>query len=152
MMPKDTEYWQNIPALSNPLLYPNDNEIRQYARLSHGRGSVLLLGETPQLTDLCDEAVDLYPSGRLDRTFKGNWLNLEGRWGVALGDGCINLCGLQLVEALAACVDRLVVRVFDEWVHEWKYSIHFPVEFPGAAQVIDTRHGCRIVVWDFGGE
>lgn len=153
-IPRDIEYWQNLESLDNDKLIPNDEEILIYQEHCMN-GDPLLLGETKQLIHLVHDAVDLHPSGLYDITFQCDWMKLgemfKGKqpWGTIIGDGAINLCGLELVDVLRPLCNTLAIRVFDEWVHEWHYATHFPTEFPDAETTYYTRPGCQIVVWNF---
>ena len=144
----DPDYWQNLDKNGHVKVVPVDEEVRAYRRMSIGDRR-LLLGETKQLMPWCTEAVDMYPCGEYEKTFQGDWMNLDGHWDTIMGDGAINLVGIELVEAVRPHCDRLVVRVFEEWIHEWKYATHFPTQFPGALTTYRIQEGTRMVIWDF---
>lgn len=144
MIPRDIEYWQN---LENPLIIPNEDEFWTFKQLR--KGKVLMLGETKELMFLADDAVDIHPCGKYNKTFKADWYDLKGHWDTIIGDGVLNLCDVDLVDVLSKACDRLIIRVFEDWVHNWKYATYFPTTFKGSSRIIQTRPGCRIVVWNF---
>jgi hypothetical protein len=142
-MDQDHEYWQNLEYPKKP----NPTEVELFTDYSFG--SVLLLGETKALQPHCTEAVDIFPSGFAKQ---GDWFSLDKHYNTIIGDGVINITGMDLVDALRSKCDRLIIRVFGpelEHKYLWKYAKYFPDTFPGALEVFETQPGCRFVIWDF---
>lgn len=143
MIKKDTKYWQNLL----PPMSPNEYEVEIYKHHIKGYKPVCLLGMTEKLQPICDFMVDLYPIEQNKLVIEQNWNDLKEPAEAVIGDGVINLEGLQLVEKLIKNYQRLVFRVFlkkFEWI---KYAQHFPTEFPGSKLIIPTQENIAIVVY-----
>jgi hypothetical protein len=143
-MIKDLEHWLD----KDPPLSPNEYEIELYKHHSKGHGPVCLLGMTKQLQPLCDYMVDLYPIKQTKPVLKMNWNDFDQYADLIIGDGVINLEGLQLVNKLLKNCNKLICRVFLEKFSWMKYATHFPKEFPGSSLVIPTQENIAIVIWE----
>jgi len=137
---EDTQHWQNL----QPPLAPNAVEVAIYSRHIEGRRPVCLLGLTKSLLPLSDVTVDLADGA----TIKSNWNDLTGSYGAVIGDGVLNLEGLQLINRVAKVTSRFVARVFTKKLPGMKYATIFPTEFPGSSFVIQTQENVVIVVYD----
>lgn len=140
MLPKDIEHWQNL----KPPLAPNQEEVRLYE--GWAKGCVLLLGETKELAHLCHRALDMYPSSIADQ---GNWFDINAYYDTIIGDGVINLAGMELIDAVRPHCKRFVTRVFTTKHEGMKYATFFPTEFPNSTREIVTQVGCMFVVYEF---
>jgi hypothetical protein len=141
---KDTEHWQSL----NPPLSPNSEEVDIYRRQIEDLRPVCLLGMTKQLLSLCDYMVDINPIEQEKPVVNSNWEDFEGVAKVIIGDGVLNLAGMDLVPKLIAKRDLIVCRVFMKKFEGMKYATHFPTEFPGSSKIIITQPDIAIVVWD----
>ena len=79
---------------------------------------------------------------------KAAWADFTGLAGTIIGDGVLNLAGIELAEKLLPRCDRLVCRVFQRKLEGMKYATHFPTLYPGASRIISTQTDVAIVVWD----
>ena len=141
---KNTDYWQNL----KPPLSPNDYEIDLYKKHIKGYFPVCLLGMTKGLQPFCDYMVDLHPVNQPKTVLNKNWNEFEEYAGAIMGDGVLNLEGLQLAEKLLTRCNKLVCRVFLKKLSCMKYATHFPQEFPNAKIVIPTQEDIAMVVWE----
>lgn len=140
---KDTEHWRNL----SPPLSPNKLEVELYEKYVEGRGPVCLLGMTKELAHLCEYMVDLNPSQQERPVIKSDWRDFNGIADVIIGDGVLNLSGMDLVPKLLSRCDLLVCRVFLRKLEGMKYAKHFPNDFPGSREVIVTQPDVAVVVW-----
>lgn len=143
-MEENIPYWQNL----SPPLCPNEYEIEIFKHHCRGHGPVCLLGMTQGLISLCDYMVDLHPIKQSKPVLKRNWNDLKDYVGVFIGDGALNLEGIELAEKLINQCDKLVFRVFLKKFPWMKYATHFPETFPGASLVIPTQEDIAIVIWE----
>lgn len=142
---ENTSHWQN---LSRPLS-PNENEVAVFQQLIASFSPVYMLGMTKELAFLCDVAVDLAPVNIGKPSLRCDWHALTGiRAGAIIGDGVINLAGMELVDKMLALCDRFICRVFLKKIPGMKYATHFPASLPGATMVIPTQKNIVIAVWD----
>jgi len=142
-IPEDHGCWDNL----KPPKSPNEYEISIFKK--YIKGNVLLLGETKALRPLANEGIDLYPT---DFAKEGHWFDIKEYYDTIIGDGCINLSGFSLIEAVKNNCDRFICRIFGKELKEsqrWKYVKCFFDEFDGATEIIKTQSGCYIVIWDF---
>jgi hypothetical protein len=139
----DAAHWQNRP----PPLAPNQEEVDLYRALVESKSPICLLGMTKELVELCDLAVDLNPIEIGKPTLKADWNELTGRFGAVIGDGVINLAGVELVDRMLAVADRFVARVFMEKQPGMKYARVFPTAFPEASSVTITQPNIAMVMW-----
>ena len=102
---------------------------------------------TKELAGLCDLAVDLNPIEFDKPTLKADWNDLSDPFGAVIGDGVVNLEGMQIVDKMLAIADVFVARVFLERMPWMKYARYFPQEFPGASSVTVTHPSVAMVVW-----
>lgn len=144
MIKKDTEHWQNL----NPPLCPNEYEVALYKHHTKGLKPICLLGMTERLQPLCDFMVDLYPIKQTKPVFQKNWNVIDEQAEAIIGDGVLNLEGLNLVEKLIKSYKKLVFRVFLKKFSWMKYATHFPDHFPNADLVIPTQEDIAIVIWE----
>lgn len=141
---EDTKYWLNL----QPPLCPNDYEVEIFRHHTKGLGPVCLFGMTEKLQPLCDFMVDLNPIAQTKPVIKCDWNNFTGYSEAIIGDGVINLEGIQLVEKLLKNYEKIIFRVFLEKFTWMKYATYFPKEFPGSNLVIPTQENIAIVVWE----
>lgn len=139
----DTSHWQGL----KPPLSPNKDEVAVYERLCRDYGPVCLLGMTKELVHLCDYMVDLNPIPQPRPVIKSDWASFQGLAGSIMGDGVLNLVGVELASKLLRRCEILVCRVFLKKLDGMKYATHFPNEFPGCHEVIHTQPNVAIVVW-----
>ena len=143
-MIKDIEYWQNL----SPPLCPNSYEVELYHHHSKGYGPVCLLGMTKELQPLCEFMIDLHPVQQTKPVIKSDWRDIKEYAEVFIGDGVVNLVGLDIVEDLLKIAEKVVIRVFLKKFSWMKYATHFPNKFPGSSLVIPTQEDIAIVVWE----
>lgn len=141
---KDTNHWQNL----NPPLSPNEYEVELYRHHIRGYGPICLLGMTKELIPLCDFMVDLNPIPKEKPVIKCDWAKIKQESEVIIGDGVLNLCGLELVKDLLQVTNKLICRVFLEKLDGMKYATHFPKEFPESSLVVPTQENVVIVAWE----
>ena len=141
---QDTQHWQGL----RPPLSPNENEVKIYEKKCLGMGTVCLLGMTKELIHICEYMVDLNPIPQTKPVISCDWGELSSFAEVIIGDGVINLAGLSLSDNLRKKCDRLVCRVFKRKFEGMKYATHFPTEFPGAKEIIETQKDIAIVIWE----
>lgn len=140
---KDTNHWQNL----SPPLAPNEEEVLVYEKYTKGRGPVCLLGMTKQLIHLCEYMVDLNPLPQEKPVIKSDWASFTGMAEAVIGDGVLNLAGMELVPKIMSVCDIFICRVFLKKIAGMKYATHFPDSFPGSSKVIPTQPDVAIVVW-----
>ncbi len=141
---KDTNHWQNL----NPPLSPNEYEVEMYRHHTKRYGPVCLLGMTKELIPFCDFMVDLNPIHQEKPVIKCDWTKITQDSEVIIGDGVLNLCGLDLVKDLLKITNKLICRVFLQKLEGMKYATHFPKEFPGSSIVIPTQENVVMVIWE----
>jgi hypothetical protein len=141
---QDTRHWQNL----RPPLSPDEKEVKIYEDKCRGFGPVCLLGMTKELIHICDYMVDLNPMMQKKPVIARDWADLSSMAEVIIGDGVLNLAGMSLADGLRRKCDRLVCRVFRRKFDGMKYATHFPSEFPGAKEVVETQPGIVMVTWD----
>ena len=140
---KDTKHWQNL----EPPLAPNEDEVKIYEKYVKGRGPICLLGMTKELAHLCEYMVDMNPIKQDRPVIKSDWADFNGMADAIMGDGVLNLAGMDLVPKLMERCDILVCRVFLRKFAGMKYATHFPNSFPGSRDVVVTQPDIAIVVW-----
>lgn len=143
-MIKDLNHWQNL----NPPLCPNPYEVELYRHHVKGCGPVVLLGMTKELQSFCEYMIDLHPVKQDKPVLKKDWNDIDVYSEAFIGDGILNLEGLQLVDKLLKNCEKLVCRVFLKKFPWMKYAKHFPSKFPGSSLVIPTQEDICIVVWE----
>ena len=143
-MLQDTPHWQGL----TPPLSPNDHEVKIYEEKCSGYGPVCLLGMTKELVHLCDYMVDLNPTRQKKPVIVADWSEFSAIAGIIIGDGVLNLSGLELAENLRHKCERLVCRVFKRKLEGMKYATHFPTSFPGAKEVVETQPDVVMVTWE----
>ena len=140
----DTQYWQNL----QPPLAPNAYEVELFKLHTNGLHPVCLLGMTKELIPLCDYMVDLNPIPQNKPIIQSDWKNLNKESSVIIGDGVLNLAGLELINCLLKLTTKIVCRVFLKKFNGMKYAQHFHTEFLGASLVIPTQENISIVIWN----
>lgn len=141
---EDAEHWKNL----SPPLCPNEYEVELYKLHSRGYGPICLLGMTKNLQNICDFMVDLNPSPQSKPVIKCDWNNLTEHAEVVMGDGVINLEGLQLINKLFDNYNKIICRVFLKKFPWMKYASHFPQKFPTASLVIPTQDDIVMAIWE----
>lgn len=107
-----------------------------------------MLGMTKELVHLCEYMVDLNPIPQSKPVIRAEWGDLSSMADVVIGDGVLNLAGLELAKKLRRKCERLVCRVFKRKFDGMKYATHFPTVFPGATEVLETQPDIVMVTWD----
>ena len=141
---EDVDHWQNL----KPPLSPNEYEIEIYRHYTKGHKPICLLGTTKELIGLCDYMVDLNPTEKSKPVVKCDWKNFNDFSEVVIGDGVLNLVGIDLVYHLLKNSKKVVCRVFLKKLEGMKYAQYFPSEFIDAKLVIPTQKNVAIVVWE----
>lgn len=141
---KDTDHWQNL----KPPLSPNDYEFELYKHHSKGYYPICLLGMTKKLIPICDFMVDLNPIKQEKPVIKSDWKDINEQSSVIIGDGILNLAGIELVDKLLKVTNKLICRVFLKKLDGMKYATHFPNEFPKSSMIIPTQENVAMVIWD----
>jgi hypothetical protein len=141
---KDTSHWQNL----KPPLSPNEYEVELYRHHIKGHGPICLLGMTKELIKLCDFMVDLNPIQQEKPVLRSDWSQINRHVDVIIGDGVLNLCGLDLLNNLLKITNKLICRVFMNKLEGMKYATYFPNEFPGSSLVIPTQENVVMVIWE----
>jgi len=141
---QDIEHWQNL----KPPLSPNEYEIEIYKHHIKGCGPICLLGMTKELVKFCDFMVDLNPIKQERPVIKCDWSKINQNVDVVIGDGVLNLAGLDLVDNLLNVTNKLICRVFLKKLQGMKYATHFPTKFPKSTMVIPTQENVVIVIWE----
>lgn len=139
---EDTEHWQNL----RPPLSPNEYEVEIYKR-HISSFPVCLLGMTKELIPLCDYMVDANPVRQEKKIIQCDWNDFKERPSVIIGDGVLNLCGIELAHKMANLADKVICRVFMKKIEGMKYAKFFPKDFVDADLVIPTQKDVVIVVW-----
>lgn len=145
-MLNDITHWHG----KSPPMAPNLEEIEIYQKEIGTRSPVYLLGMTKELMDFCDTAIDLNPVPCTKNVLQMDWRamkNLHSQ--VVLGDGVLNLVGLDLLNVVENITERFVSRVFLKKQPWMKYATYFPENFPGCSKIIQTQPEIAIIVWDF---
>jgi hypothetical protein len=140
----DTQHWQNL----KPPLSPNEYEIELFKLHINGLHPVCLLGMTKELIPLCDFMVDINPIPQDKSVIKLDWKDLDKKSSVIIGDGVLNLAGIELIDHLLNLTDKIVCRVFLKKLEGMKYAQYFPQEFLGAELIIPTQENVVMVIWD----
>jgi hypothetical protein len=140
----DTQHWQNL----KPPLSPNEYEIELFKLHINGLHPVCLLGMTKELIPLCDFMVDINPIPQNKPIIKLDWKDLDKKSSVIIGDGVLNLAGIELIDHLLKLTDKIVCRVFLKKLEDMKYAQYFPQKFLGAELIIPTQENIIMVIWD----
>lgn len=140
---KDSPHWYG----KLPPLCPNAEEIAIYEQYVYG--SVCMLGMTQEISHLCDFAIDVCPTEIGKPTISANWLDIDVKVNVFIGDGVLNLAEFPLLEVLKTRCDLFVCRVFTRRFDWMKYAEFFPTEFPYSPTTIPTQDGVMMVIWKF---
>lgn len=144
-MINDKNHWHG----RNPPLCPNPYEIECYKYNIKNKSPVCLLGMTKELLPLCDYAIDLNPVECDKPVRKMNWWDILEFSEVMIGDGVLNLVGLEFVDKVARLMtNSLVCRVFLKKQPWMKYATHFPTSFPGATW-FESQPDIAMVRWKF---
>ena len=80
-------------------------------------------------------------------TIKCNWNDLDLKFDVIIGDGVLNLEGLQLVDKMLKLSNKFISRVFMKKQIGMKYATFFPSTFPNSKLIIPTQQDICIVIW-----
>lgn len=135
-----------------PPFSPNKYEIELYRHHTKGYGPICLFGMTKSLQPLCDFMIDINPSPQEKPVIKMDWNDYKGEGNlyseVVIGDGILNLEGIQLAETIMRYCEKLICRVFLKKFEWMIYAEHFPQKFPGSSLLIPTQEDIAIVVWE----
>lgn len=140
----DQKHWVD----RSPPFCPNEYEIELYKHHVKGFSPVCLLGMTKELQFLCNFMVDDDPSLQDKPVINIDWNKYQENSEVIIGDGVLNLEGIQLVDKLMKYCKKLVCRVFLKKFDWMKYAKHFPNEFPNSKLVIPTQKDIVMVIWE----
>ena len=140
----DISHWQS----SIPPMCPNQAEYDIFERLINKRTPVCLLGQTKVLIPLSNYAVDLNPFSNEIFTIQKDWREMTETAKVIIGDGILNLLGLNFVEKVMKLCDTFICRVFLDKFPWMKYATIFPKEFPNSDIIIKTQENIVIVAWN----
>ena len=144
-MIQDSAHWHN----TEPPYCPNKEEIFIYRKMIGTSTPVYLLGMTKQLIDLCDIAIDLNPIDIGKPVIKADWRSMEGfKAGAIIGDGVLNLVGLDFYKKALELSNKFICRVFTEKLSKMKYAQIFPKEFPQHKLIIRTQKNISMVLWE----
>ena len=142
-MINDVNHWQSF----SPPYCPNQQEVDIFAYYSKDYSPVCLTGMTKELIHLCDYAVDLNPIEIGKPTIKCDWREMK-ECGAIIGDGILNLIGLDYYKKAMEISNRFICRVFMEKLPKMKYAEFFPKEFPDCSKIIKTQENIVIVIWN----
>jgi hypothetical protein len=113
-----------------------------------GCGPICLLGMTKELIEFCDFMVDINPIKQEKPVVRCDWSKLNQQVDVIIGDGVLNLSGINLVKDLLKITNKLICRVFLKKLEGMKYATNFPTEFPGSTIIIPTQENVVMVIWE----
>lgn len=154
----DRDYW----AGEHPRpMSPDTADVAIYSELLDRpelgkESSVLLLGNTPALFDLCTAAMDIDPFIDDPRVTLGDWRNNTTTFDAMVGDGVFNMDeGLahDIVEMASRYSRRLVVRSFTRKLPPMRIASFFPApgDFRIAPHVVRPfDEGYAFYRWNFG--
>lgn len=145
IMIEDTKHWQS----TNPPLCPNEQEIEIFKTYIGNKKPACLLGMTKQLLPFCDFCVDLNPINVGKPVIQTDWRNMNTPAEIMVGDGVLNLVGLEFIEKLKNLCNSFVCRVFLKKLEGMKYAEIFPTEFPESKNIIYTQENIAIVIYEF---
>lgn len=141
---KDTNHWQNLM----PPLSPNGYEVELYKHHTKGHKPICLLGMTKELISICDFMVDLNPIKQEKPVIMSDWSQINQMCDVIIGDGVLNLSGIDLVSVLMKKTNKLICRIFLKKLEGMKYATHFPNEFSNSSIIIPTQENVVMVIWE----
>ena len=153
----DRDYW----AGEHPRpMSPDAADVSIYAELLARpelgeESSVLLLGNTPSLFDLCTAAMDIDPFIDDPRVTLGDWRDNTTTFDAILGDGVFNMdeqLAHDIVEMASRYSRRLVVRSFTRKLPPMRIASFFPApsDFRIAPHVVRPfDEGYAFYRWDF---
>lgn len=144
-MYKDNSHFFN---LSMPPYGPNPYEVKIYEQEIEKRSPVCLLGLTSSLRHLCDYMVDWTEIETNKPLIVCDWREMDLKSEVMIGDGPVNLYGLDFVDKMMTLTNKFVTRVFLKKLEKMKYATFFPTDFPNAKKIIRTQEDIAIVVWE----
>jgi len=136
-------YWFN----TKPPLCPNEKEVEIYAQECKGSYPVCLFGLTRQLHHIADFMVDFNRIETDKRIIQCDWMLLEEKSKVIIGDGVINLLEFKLIDKALSLAEKFVTRIFTKKQEWMKYASFFPKDFPKASEVIPTQDGVVIAIY-----
>jgi hypothetical protein len=103
---------------------------------------------TKELIEFCDFMVDINPIKQEKPVVRCDWSKLNQQVDVIIGDGVLNLSGINLVKDLLKITNKLICRVFLKKLEGMKYATNFPTEFPGSTIIIPTQENVVMVIWE----
>jgi hypothetical protein len=117
--------------------------------------SVLLLGNTPALFDLCTSALDIDPFIDDPRVTLGDWRDNTTTFDAMVGDGVFNMdesLAHDIVDMASRYSRRLVVRSFTRKLPPMRIASFFPA--PGDFRIVPEvvrpfDEGYAFYRWDF---
>ena len=140
---KTKDHWFN----TMPPLSPNDKEVEIYARECLGHHPVCLFGLTKQLQHLSDFMVDFNTVETNKKIIQCDWMLLQEKSQVIIGDGVINLLEFKLIDKALSLAEKFVTRIFTKKHKGMLYATFFPTAFPNASEVIHTQDGVVMAIF-----
>lgn len=122
----DPEHWK---TLSYPLR-PSVENVKVIE--SNCIGTVLLLGSTAELLEICDDALDLCNLYNNSKVKIKDWTTNTNFYDTIIIDGGLNLnSGLtdDVLTMSSMYSKRLIARVFNKKLFGMKYATYFPKQF-----------------------
>lgn len=144
-------YW----AQSHPHpLAPNLEDVETFRNLIGRSESVLLLGNTPALMDLCTTAMDLEPFVNDPKVVQQDWVTNTNYYDAIIGDGVLNFTeslASGLIEMASEYSSLFVVRSFTRRLPIMRVADNFPGprDFSKTPTKIIERDDYRFFVWNF---
>lgn len=137
-------------------LAPNADDVADYRRLIGDSVSVLLLGNTPALMELCDVAMDMEPFADSPKVVRQDWTTNQDWYDAIIGDGVLNFTDVlarEVLDMAARSCRVFVARAFSRRLPIMRVADNFPTaeEFtPRPVEVLE-RVDYRFFVWRFPG-
>lgn len=150
-MDLDHSYWSQVHP--HPLA-PDQSDVEVYRNLVAECETVLLLGNTPALMDLCTTALDADPFLENPRVSKGDWRDNSKRFDAIIGDGVLNFTHDLAEELLAMAKNHctlFVARSFARKLDIMRIADNFPVadDFSISPSEVIARAEYNFFVWRF---
>ena len=125
-MSVDRSYWSQVHP--HPLA-PNQADVSVYEQLLAGSQTILLLGNTPALMDLCTAALDSDPFIDDPKVIAGDWRENTERFDAIIGDGVLNFTSDLAEDVLAMAQGHcklFVARSFSRKLDIMRIADNFP--------------------------
>lgn len=144
-------YWSRTHP--HPLA-PNDDDVEIYRRLVRNSRSLLLLGNTPALMNLCTVAMDLDPFVNDQRVRQQDWTSNSDFFDAIIGDGVLNFTeslSVSLLDMAAKHCSIFVARAFTRRLPIMQIADYFPgtEDFSISPNTVIDRSDYSFFVWRF---